>query len=134
MIKRPLNPRFSSAVLKGRKVTTIRERSWPIGKPIMLYNWSGLPYRSKQVDVAAIEVVAVYPVYLSLHGVNFSYVAPCNHGEDALPAELWETEGFGTMAEMSDWFTPLLKDGECSGKCLMRFRLLNVDVELPPNG
>ena len=57
MIKRPLNSRFSDAVLEGRKVTTIRDTPWPVGKPIMLYNWSGAAYRSPQIDVAAVLVV-----------------------------------------------------------------------------
>ena len=56
MIKRPLNPRFSDAVREGRKFTTIRADLWPVGVPIMLYNWSGAAYRSKQIDVAAIIV------------------------------------------------------------------------------
>ena len=56
MIKRPLDPKFSDAVREGRKVTTIREKPWPVGKPIMLYNWSGIPYRSKHIDVASVKV------------------------------------------------------------------------------
>ena len=37
-------------------MTTIRDKPWPIGVPIMLYYWSGKPYRSKQVDIAPVIV------------------------------------------------------------------------------
>lgn len=40
MIKRPLDKRFNAAVLTGKKFTTIRGKPWPVGVPIMLYNWS----------------------------------------------------------------------------------------------
>jgi hypothetical protein len=40
MIKCPLSPQFSDAVRNGVKTTTIRSKPWPIGRPIMLFNWS----------------------------------------------------------------------------------------------
>lgn len=37
MIKRPLNSQFREKVLCGEKTTTIRDKAWPVGVPIMLY-------------------------------------------------------------------------------------------------
>jgi len=73
MIKRPLNSRFSDAVREGRKITTIRDNPWPVGKQIMLYNWSGAAYRSKQNDVAAVTVLATSPVTISRVGDAMTY-------------------------------------------------------------
>ena len=52
MTRRPLNERFANKVLAEIKHTTIRDKAWPMGKPIMLFRWSGKPYRSKQIEVA----------------------------------------------------------------------------------
>ena len=120
MIKRPLNPRFSQAVLAGRKITTIRDKPWPVGVPIMLYNWSGLPYRSKQVDVAPVIVEFVQGIDINHEpmGAMFStaYVAK---------RPLFGTEGFGSHREMEQWFEAIIKPGQTVTKSLMRFRLLN---------
>ena len=117
MIKRPLNPQFSTAVLEGRKFTTIREKPWPVGVPIMLYNWSGLPYRSKQVDVCPVKVIFTQPITIT-HWDNgimlFDY--PCNW-------PLWEGEGFDSGDAMDDWFRPLVKPGQTVFKHLMQFKL-----------
>ncbi|MEI6178310.1 MAG: hypothetical protein WCS43_15565 [Verrucomicrobiota bacterium] len=121
MIKRPLNPQFSSAVLECRKFTTIRDKPWPVGVPIMLYNWSGAAYRSKQIDVAAVMVEGVHPIEIShdeTMGMRYSMHAV---GQIAL----WSTEGFGSRAEMDAWFRPIVKPGQTVAKVLMRFRLLN---------
>lgn len=126
MIKRPLNPRFSTAVLEGRKTTTIRDSFWRTDVPIMLYNWSGAAYRSKQVDVAPVMVESVLPIRIT-------------HKEDGDMLYVWgratlekpplhETEGFASRAEMDAWFRPLIKPGQTVAKVLMRFRLLNAEV------
>lgn len=61
MLKRPLNSRFTAAVRIGRKITTIRDKPWRTDLSVMLYNWSGAAYRSKQIDVAAVQVLGVRP-------------------------------------------------------------------------
>lgn len=121
MIKRPLDPKFSEAVKEGRKFTTIREKPWPVGTPIMLYNWSGKPYRSKHVDVAPVKVEGFWTIRITRNADDFmSY----EYGmENAKP--IHETEGFESAAEMDDWFRPLLKPGQTVEKALMRFSLLN---------
>ena len=62
MIKRPINPRFAEAILSERKTTTIRDFPWPVRTPIMLYHWSGKPYRSKHVDLEPIIVTGFWTI------------------------------------------------------------------------
>lgn len=129
MIKRPLNSRFREQVLAGRKTTTIREKAWPVGVPIMLYNWSGAAYRSKQIDVAAIVVES----HTALD------VVQCRDGkmiyaqhEGAPPSH--ESEGFGSSEEMDEWFRELVPPGHSLRQTLMRFRLLANVLDEPHGG
>lgn len=120
MIKRPLHPQFTEAVLAGRKFTTIRDKVWPIGVPIMLYNWSGVAYRSPQIKVAPIQVSGYWPIEIHHHGDGtMRYIHGMEH-----PKPLHETEGFASAAAMDAWFRPLVKPGHFISKKLMRFRLV----------
>jgi len=121
MLKRPLDPRFSDAVLEGRKFTTIREKPWPIGKPIMLYNWTGKAYRSKQADVAAVTPMGFWVIAIT-HKRDGSMLYL--HGMENKKA-LWETEGFDSRESMDEWFRSLVPRGQSVTKHLMRFRLAN---------
>lgn len=125
MIKRPLNRQFSQAVKDGRKFTTIRSKPWPCWKPIMLYNWSGAAYRSKQVDVAAIEVEKTLEMFVTHNkdgGIIFS-----RDKIDGIP--IHQTEGFDDAGQMQEWFSKVVPIGKTVGLALMRFRLLNVQAE-----
>lgn len=102
MIKRPLNSRFVEPVLADKKTTTIREKTWPVGIPILLYHWSGKAYRSKHHDVAVIVVKGFWTIRIT-HKLDGS-------------------EGFGSQSEMDEWFRPLVKPGRTVEKTLMRFR------------
>ena len=118
-----LKARFSTAVLEGRKLTTIRENPWPVGKPIMLYNWSGAAYRSKQVDVAPVMVLGWWPIVIartSAGTMRYQYGM-----ENEMP--LWECEGFLSQSDMDEWFSAKIKRGDLLNKYLMRFRLLNAE-------
>ncbi len=117
MIKRPLNSRFSDAVREGRKITTIRDNPWPVGKQIMLYNWSGAAYRSKQVDVAAVTVLALSPVTISRIGEDVTYAIKYEWPI----GPLWKTEGFESQDDMDSWFRSKIKPGQAIEKALMRF-------------
>lgn len=121
MIKRPLDPRFSEAVKEGRKLTTIRENPWPVGKPIMLYNWSGKPYRSKHVDVSPVKVSGFWTIRITRNDDD-SMSYECGM-ENAKP--IHETEGFDSVEAMDAWFRPLVKPGQTIEKSLMRFSLLD---------
>lgn len=118
MIKRPLNAGFNQVVLDDIKTTTIRDKAWPVGKPIMLYNWSGAAYRSKQVDVVAVMVEEVHLMVIKNDyplGMDFSikYVAG---------RELYVTEGFATRKALDAWFAKLVKPERTTTKWLMKFR------------
>lgn len=117
MLKRPLDPRFREPVLAGRKTTTIRDKAWPVGVPIMLYNWSGAAYRSKQMDVAPVVVTGFWTIRIT-HRPDGAMAYQC--GKESGPA-LHETEGFASQSEMDDWFRPLVKRGRTIEKTLMRF-------------
>lgn len=118
MIRRPLNSRFSDSVLRDQKTTTIRDKPWPLAVPIMLFNWSGVAYRSKQVDVAVVIVYEVSEIRITrdLHRMSYLYIP----GLETKKA-LYQTEGFATLAEMNAWFRPLVKPGQTVTKYLMRF-------------
>lgn len=119
MIKRPLNARFSEHVKSGRKFTTIRDNPWETDRPIMLYNWSGAAYRSKQIDVASVEVLGVRPITITRTADGMRYSVSTVEG-----MILWGAEGFESGADMDAWFESKMKVGQSVTKCLMRFRLL----------
>lgn len=117
MIKRPLNKKFTAAVLEGRKVTTIRDSQWPVGTQIMLYNWSGKPYRSKHVDVASIIVTGTCPILINREKdglMKYAY-------DLGYPRPLWQKEGFDFREDMDAWFRALVKPGQCIIRNLMVF-------------
>lgn len=121
MRKRPLNPRFSDLVRAGQKTTTIRRKPWPVGVPIMLYEWTGKAYRSPQLDVIAIMVTRVVPISIIKAGDDVLYAAEVQHAEPkSLP--LWQTEGFSSQEDMDAWFRPLVKKGNLT-QCLHHFTL-----------
>jgi hypothetical protein len=127
MIKRPLNPRFRAAVLNGIKRTTIRDKAWPIGVPIMLYSWSGKPMRSPHDDLAPVIVEAAMPVHIHHKPDGDILVTKIWAEQQArhLFAPLWEVEGFASRQEFDAWFRPLIKPGTFAQKHLMLFRLAN---------
>jgi hypothetical protein len=122
MIRRPLNSQFTEAVLGGRKTTTIRDKPWPVGKPIMLFNWSGAPYRSSQIDVAAVEVENVCDVFITRGKDDSLAIDTMSMTMLGGSPPLWQTEGFVSGEAMRAWFLPLVKPGETIMKHLMRFR------------
>lgn len=135
MIKRPLHAQFGPKVLADIKRTTIRETSWPVRKPIMLYHWSGRPYNSPHHNVAAVEVLRtssieiaqmptgamVYALEIplsSLHDDTHPLATPLSN------LSLWQLEGFDSQAAMDAWFRPLVKPGHTLQRHLMLFKRL----------
>lgn len=117
MIRRPITQIFNAPLLAGVKTTTIRPKPWPVGVPIMLYNWSGAAYRSKQADVAVVSVREVRPISITrLSDVEMVYA----YGEPEA-RRLHETEGFGSREELDSWFRPLVGSGETVVKWMMFF-------------
>jgi len=120
MIRRPLNERFAKAVLEGRKITTIRDNPWPIGKPIMLFRWSGKPYRSKQVEIAAVVVEFIQCIDIKLDDFSDCVI----FSQDMIGERpLWSCEGFNGPMDMNDWFVAKMKPNTTVTKSIMRFRL-----------
>lgn len=117
MIKRPLNSHFSAKVIDGTKFTTIRSKPWPTWKDIMLYNWSGAAYRSKQVDVCAVMVYSEMPILITNVSGAMIYT-PDN--VDGIPFH--KTEGFDSLEEMDAWFSKIVKPSQTVTKHLMRFK------------
>ncbi len=118
MIKRPLDIRFEDRVREGRKCTTIRDKPWPIGKPIMLYRWSGKPYSSPQIDVCPVVVTYIHPITISNTPEGMRYSISFVSG-----TILWECEGFDSGEDMDSWFSSKIKPGQTVEKHLMRFNL-----------
>ena len=121
MIKRPINHRFHGAVLADRKTTTIRDKPWPVGVPIMLYAWSGAAYRSKQLDITPVVVKGFWTIRIT-HRADGGMIYAYGRVNET---PLHETEGFATSAEMDEWFRPLVKRGETIEKALMLFSRSN---------
>ena len=120
MIKRPLNARFNMTVSSGRKFTTIRDNPWPVWKEVMLYNWSGAAYRSKQVDVFVVLVESENEILISNNEDQMVFTP---HEVDGI--QLYVSEGFDSWEEMNDWFRKIVKPGQTVTKHLMRFKKLS---------
>lgn len=131
MLKRPLHAQFGPKVLAGIKRTTIRSKPWPLGKPIMLYHWTGKPYRSPQQDVAAVEAVFTCPITIThirdKSGSPWVHFGMALADFEKLPCDsmnLWQLEGFDSHSDMVAWFLAKLKPGQTLQKHLMLFNLL----------
>lgn len=132
MLKRPLHAQFGPKVLAGLKRTTIRDTPWPLGKPIMLYHWTGKPYRSPQQDVDAVQTVFTCPLRITRQPTSLYYLfSPTDLGSlyrhlnlRTPELQLWQLEGFDSRDAMDAWFRPLIKPGQTLQKHLMLFKLL----------
>ncbi len=125
MIRRSLNERFAGKVLSKIKTTTIRDKAWPVGVPIMLFRWSGKPYRSKQIEIAPVIVEETGSIHIThREDGGMIYAGFIHQNFDLIKGtRLHESEGFESRAEMDDWFRPLVKPGQTVTKALMRFSL-----------
>lgn len=119
MHRRSFNPRFRQPILDGIKTTTIRDKPWPIDTPIMAFEWTGKPYRSKQKDIAPVTVNSAISITIT-RNEDGSMDFPIIMG---LGRHLWECEGFNTQADMDTWFQSKMKPGQSITKVLHRFRL-----------
>jgi len=85
----------------------------------MLYNWQGKAYRSKQCDIAVIEVQEVLDVGI-FHDPDGHLVFDRDY-IDGIP--LHKTEGFEDHGQMQEWFSKVIPIGETMEFSLMRFRV-----------
>ncbi|MGH8017023.1 MAG: ASCH domain-containing protein [Opitutaceae bacterium] len=97
---RLFKPRFATLVELGAKKQTVRPT--PLRKPkpgdrISLRQWSGKPYRSKQVTLREATVVAVEPCEITTTSVR---VGPF----DESPEMFARADGFASWDDMRQWF------------------------------
>mgnify|MGYP000119516887 CR=1 FL=1 len=106
-------PEFHSAILSGRKTSTIRPpgRCKP-GDELSHRKWDGVPYRKgvRQVELRSAVCTHVTPICLSLDGAD-DLVAVLRPGEEdeqrlgpGTMLALAIQEGFDNAAHMRDWF------------------------------
>lgn len=124
MIKRPLAEQFHQKVWDLIKISTIRPNPWPVGVPIQLFRWEGLPYRSKHVNGPAVIARSADPIIIASDaaGAISYYLA----GDDLRHAitDLYVTEGFDGQEKMDDWFRRLVKPGQTIQSYQMLFSLI----------
>ena len=124
MIKRPLAEQFHQKVLDGIKVSTIRPNPWPVGVPIQLFRWEGLPYRSKHVNGPAVIARSANRIMIASDaaGVISYHLA----GDDLCHpiTDLYVIEGFDSQEKMDDWFRRLVKRGQTIQSYQMLFSLI----------
>lgn len=125
MIKRPLSQQFTDKVLTGVKVCTIRDKPWPLNRPIMFYYWPGRAYAkgSKHCDVAVIEVTArhILPIHHYPSGaITYGYLEEPRQGDQLL----WKLEGFESQEAMNEWFRKVVPPDKLVTKWLHQFRLI----------
>ncbi len=124
MIRRPLAEQFHQKVLDGIKVSTIRPNPWPVGTPIQLFRWEGLPYRSKHINGPAVIARSVNGIMIARDAAGaISYHLA---GDDLRHAitDLYVIEGFDSQEKMDDWFRRLVKPGQTIQSYQMLFSLI----------
>lgn len=115
--------RFRQPILEEVKFTTIREKPWPIGVPIMAYEWLGTPYRSKQAEICPViaEKTTLIEIWTCVKGEAITFTpAKKIHGD----VPLWKCEGFHDEREMKDHFLSKLGPDQKVTMHLIRFRRL----------
>jgi hypothetical protein len=124
MIKRPLAEQFHQKVWDLIKISTIRPNPWPVGVPIQLFRWEGLPYRSKHVNGPAVIARSANRIMIASDaaGAISYYLA----GDDLRHAikDLYVIEGFDSQEDMDTWFRRLVKPGQTIQSYQMLFSLI----------
>lgn len=97
--------RFVEAIKDGQKTHTIRpirKRTIRAGDQLLLRHWQEKPYRSRQVQFAAVVVTAVRDFYIRLlHPVEIVVDGCLLPLSDA--AELARRDGFASPVELHAW-------------------------------
>lgn len=90
---------FAPLVQAGLKTQTIRpfrKRPLRLGERLSLRRWSGLPYRSKQVELGMGEVTFLCHITIGHHQVVVT--------QDISTDEIWKSDGFDSWEAMEQWF------------------------------
>lgn len=115
MRARMFKPQFAALVKSGVKRQTIRptpKRMPRVGDVESWRQWSGKPYRSKQIELAQVQIVSVERIKMDETEREFLISLsdrPLNGA--LLPIEEWNAfaiaDGFKSMLEMVNWFAPV---------------------------
>lgn len=104
---RMFKPQFATLVLSGAKRQTIRptpKRMPRAGDHESWREWSGLPYRSKQNELAKVELTEVRRISMNFFPDNEVVYLD----DQILPREQYEPlaarDGFASFVEMAMWF------------------------------
>ena len=103
---RMFKPQFAPLVLNGSKRQTIRPMpvSLPkVGSIESWRQWSGLPYRSKQRELAKVRITAVEKIMITEEGICVGNELP----RVLKMTEEWEmakADGFNTLKDFVEWF------------------------------
>lgn len=109
-IVRTFKPQFAPLVEAGTKLQTVRRTPKRMPQPGWLIDcrtWTGLPYRSKQRQLLVGEITRVSRIEIaSDHYIwerpEFSGLVRCE--DDPRNDDFAKADGFGSWAEMVDWF------------------------------
>ena len=97
---RLFKPRFAPLVASGLKLQTVRptpKRMPHIGDPISLRQWSGLPYRSKQINLASSTITRLARCSIDSSGITLD-------GSPTDPNAFALADGFPSFPDLLDWF------------------------------
>jgi hypothetical protein len=97
-------PMFAPLVRSGAKRQTIRpvpKRMPKVGDHESWREWSGKAYRSKQNELAQVEVTSVEPIAIGEAGTMKIDGRPV---ERVAQWELAKADGFNTPKDMAEWF------------------------------
>jgi hypothetical protein len=124
VIKRPLAEQFHQKVLDGIKVSTIRPNPWPVGVPIQLFRWEGLPYRSKHVNGPAVIARSANRIMIASDAAGAISYHLTDYDLCHAITDLYVIEGFDSQEKMDDWFRRLVKPGQTIQSYQMLFSLI----------
>ncbi len=101
---RMFKPQFAPLVLNGSKRQTIRpmpKRIPSIGEKESWRKWMDKPYRSKQQELAQVQIVNVQSIKIVGYGMFILSGEDCTWNEAQDIARL---DGFGSLHDMMTWF------------------------------
>lgn len=98
-------PRFAPLVESGVKRQTIRpfpSKHMPKAGDLESWReWTGLPYRSKQRELARVELTFVFPITIERGGIS---VEGDEKNLRRLAGAIPVADGFASLEEMLKWF------------------------------
>lgn len=97
-------PQFAELVRTGLKRQTIRplpKRMPVVGQQESWRKWSGLPYRSPQLELAQVEITGTKPIKIVGYGMLILDGKDCTWDE---AQEIARLDGFRSLHDMMKWF------------------------------